>query len=170
MMPHRYLAKKARDFFIYRVLGVNDTPHRIALGAAVGMFIAWTPTVGVQMLLTGLLATLLRANKVVGLPWVWISNPVTMLPIYYGNYRLGRVLLGGDWPELRLDKVASTAGWWQKFYVLLQETLVVAWPLWLGSFIVAAAMAVPTYFIMRWAVNFYRRHRHGRVIEDRRPA
>jgi len=163
-MPYRFLAKKAKDFFVYRVLGINDTPHRIALGVAVGMFVAWTPTVGIQMVLTAFIAAMLGANKVVGLPWVWISNPATMLPIYYWNYRIGRLMLGGDWPPLRLRKVVRTEGWWQKFWVLLHETVVVAWPLWMGSLIVAAATAVPTYFIIRWAVIAYRRHRHRHLM------
>ena len=165
-MPHRYLAKKAKDFFAYRVLGVNDTPHRIALGVAVGMFIAWTPTVGVQMGLTVVVCALVGANKVVGLPWVWISNPATMLPIYYWNYRLGRLVLGGRWPPLRLGKVMKTPGWWQKFWILLEETVVVGWPLWLGSVIVAAATAVPTYFVIRWAVITYRRYRHHQPAQE----
>jgi hypothetical protein len=33
-----------------KFLMLDDTPHRIALGIAIGVFVAWTPTVGVQML------------------------------------------------------------------------------------------------------------------------
>ena len=52
----RFIANRLKTFFIYRVLHVDDTPHRIALGVAAGIFIAWTPTIGFQMLLTILLA------------------------------------------------------------------------------------------------------------------
>ena len=169
-MPYRYLARKAKDFLVYRVLGVNDTPHRIALGVAVGMFVAWTPTVGIQMVLTALICALLGANKVVGLPWVWITNPATMVPIYYWNYRLGRLVLGGHWPPLRLRKAMQTPGWWQKFHVLLHETMVVAWPLWLGSVIVGLAMAVPMYFAVRWAVTAYGQHRRHHVQSQQQEA
>ena len=32
-----------------RVLTLDDTPHSIALGTAIGMFVGLTPTVGIQM-------------------------------------------------------------------------------------------------------------------------
>jgi hypothetical protein len=165
-MPYRYVARKAKQFFLHNVLHVDDTPHRIALGVAIGMFWAWTPTVGIQMTLTIVFAFLLRANKLVGLPWVWISNPATMLPMYYGNYRLGRLLLGGTWPEIQFAHVIRTPGWFRKFWALMQETLHVAWPLWLGSVIVALAWAVPTYFIIRWAVIAYRARRRVHLAAE----
>ena len=62
-MPHRYIIRRLRRFFIYRVLHVDDTPHRIALGIAVGIFITWTPTIGMQMILTVLISALVGANK-----------------------------------------------------------------------------------------------------------
>ena len=46
---------------------------------AVAMFITFTPTVGLQMILSVFFAWLLRANKAVGIPIVWISNPATTL-------------------------------------------------------------------------------------------
>ncbi|HKI70697.1 MAG TPA: DUF2062 domain-containing protein, partial [Verrucomicrobiae bacterium] len=93
------MTRRIERFFVYRVLHVDDTPHRIALGVAVGIFVAWTPTVGFQMILTIILATLLRANKLVGIPFVWISNPFTLGVIYYPNYLLGKFILQGDYPE-----------------------------------------------------------------------
>ncbi len=103
-MPIKYAIQTAERFFIYRVLHVDDTPHRIALGVAVGIFVAWTPTFGLQMILTVLLATLLRGNKLVGLPFVWISNPVTAWPIYFKmNYPLGKAILRS--PKIDLDRL-----------------------------------------------------------------
>ena len=69
--------EKARNILVHRVLGVDDSPHRIALGVAVAFFVAWTPTLGFQMVLAIALATVLRANKAVTVPIVWLTNPVT---------------------------------------------------------------------------------------------
>ena len=49
------------------IVMLDDTPHSIALGTAIGLFIAWTPTVGIHMILVVALALLFRANKVAGL-------------------------------------------------------------------------------------------------------
>ena len=64
------------------LLMLDDTPHHIALGTALGVFIAFTPTVGIQMILVLLLAMLVRPffrfNNVAGLIAVYITNPVTV--------------------------------------------------------------------------------------------
>ena len=85
MMPYRYVWQRLKDFIVHKVLRLDDTPHRIALGVAIGFFVTWTPTIGIQMILVVALATLLKANKLVGVPFVWISNPFTIVPIYGPN-------------------------------------------------------------------------------------
>ena len=136
-MPLRYVVKQTERFFIYRVLHVDDTPHRIALGVAVGVFVAWTPTVGFQMILTIFLAWLLRANKLVGVPFAWISNPFTLIPIYmWCNYNVGRLLLPGDYPRPDFDAVVVTGTFHERFLALWNSTVHVFEPLWLGSIVV----------------------------------
>jgi len=162
-MPHRYIARKIKNFFIYRVLHVDDTPHRIALGVGIGMFITWTPTIGLQMILVVALSWLLGANKLVGVPFVWISNPFTLVPIYYPNYLIGRVILSSNCPDPDFIKAASAGGsvlnrmkvWWAETYNVLA-------PLWLGSMIVALVIGILSYGLIYYAVIKYRkiRHRH----------
>ncbi len=52
--------------FIQRILQINDTPESIALGTAVGIWLAMTPTVGIQMILMILIGTVLvwRVDRV----------------------------------------------------------------------------------------------------------
>ena len=90
----RAAIKSVKDFCILRILHADDPPHRLALGIAIGMFVTFTPLIGFQMLISVFLAWLLRANKLVGVPLVWISNPVTFVPIYYPCYWLGCKVLG----------------------------------------------------------------------------
>jgi len=113
----KFIAAKIERFLIYRVLSINDSPHRIALSVAIGIFITWTPTIGLQMMLTIALCFLLRANKLVGVPFVWISNPLTILPIYGPNYWVGCKILGHPpteaWKKLATAGSFST-GWWDR--------------------------------------------------------
>jgi uncharacterized protein (DUF2062 family) len=95
-MTYQSIKARLRRFFADRVLGVHDTTHRIALGVAVGVAVAMTPTIGLQMVLTVAVATALRANKVVGVPFAWISNPATLW-LYVPSYVLGSWLLGRPW-------------------------------------------------------------------------
>ena len=160
-MPIRYLAKRIERFFIYRVLHVDDTPHRIALGVAVGIFITWTPTIGFQMLLTVALAALLRANKVVGVPFVWLSNPFTLPPIYGPNYLVGCWLLRQKALDLGFLMAAhSTGGWIERIETWWNATWHVFWPLWVGSIVVGLLLGTLSYFMTRFAVVRYREHWH----------
>ena len=157
-MPYRFAWKRLVDFFVERVLHVHDTPHRIALGVAIGIFVAWTPTVGFQMVLTVALAWLLGANKLVGVPFVWISSPLTFVPIYLPNYYVGRWILSSDVPPPDFSKMADVTGGWLEWATTWWS---VTWqailPLWVGSLVVAAALAIPTYFATYYAVILYRR-------------
>ena len=157
-------AKAAQDwlkrFVKYRVLHINDTPHRIALGLAIGIFAAWTPAIGLQMALVVLLCWLFRANKIVGLPLVWISNPATVVPIYMPNFILGQWLLGTE-KELDFGPfgtgfqgswIERVRGWWEL-------TIDVFWPLWVGSLLVGLVLAVGVYFSTYHAVIYYRKKR-----------
>ncbi len=162
-MPHRYYWQKLKQVLVYRVLHADDTPHRIALGVAVGVAVAWTPTVGVQMIVAVAIATLLRANKIASVPFVWISNPLTLWPIFYPNYLLGRWILGsqGRAPDFRTvfshgDTLVERLG---NFWV---ETWHVFGPLWLGSSIVAITVGAGAYFIALRVIIVYRARRERR--------
>jgi len=59
-----------------------------------GLVVALMPLVGVQMLVVSLLAIfLVRANLPVLIGLQWISNPLTMGPIYYADYQIGMAFL-----------------------------------------------------------------------------
>ena len=72
-----------------------------ARGIAVGMAWAMTPLIGIQMWLVFL--TWIIAKKVfkfdfslvLGLAFTWVTNVVTMIPVYYLFYITGQVMRGG---------------------------------------------------------------------------
>ena len=74
------------------------------MGVALGAFIAFTPLIGLQTLLAALVATVVGASKKAAMLAVWISNPLTMGPIFAVTYQLG-VLLGSPAPAM-----AATSG------------------------------------------------------------
>ncbi len=77
------------------VTRLEDTPYRIAMGCACGLFSCVLPIFG-QMVVSMVLARLFRANVVASIPWTWLSNPATSLPLWYGCYRVGAALLRED--------------------------------------------------------------------------
>lgn len=84
--------------------------HSAAGAFAVGLFCAWLP-IPFQMVLSALLAMYFRVNLPLSVVLVWLTNPLTMPPMFYFAYRLGSFLL--DRPhhyqhfELSLDWLSS---------------------------------------------------------------
>ncbi|MBF0470363.1 MAG: DUF2062 domain-containing protein [Gammaproteobacteria bacterium] len=106
-MPPKFLSKLMPDHKTLRehrhlqVLGslIQDPRlwylnRRSASGAfAVGLFMAWVPLPS-QMIMAAALAVLFRVNLPLSVALVWITNPVTMPPMFYFAYRFGLALLG----------------------------------------------------------------------------
>ncbi len=162
---------RARRFIAQKVLHTGDSPHAIALGAGVATFIAFLPLVGLQTIIAVSIAALVRANKAVCIPIVWVTNPLTMGPIYYGCYALGRLVIppawSGDEAGLgRLIELAKTtslfqaAFWKDIFYVLIGAGL----DLWVGCALVGLVLSLVAYFVVRGSVIGYRERRRQRMI------
>ncbi len=85
----------------------------VAAAFAIGLFVAWIPTPG-QMILAALPALYFRANLPISVGLVWITNPLTMPPMFYFAYRLGLWILNQPSPdadfEFSLDSVMSGIG------------------------------------------------------------
>lgn len=169
----RAAIKNVKDFCVLRILHADDPPHRLALGIGIGMFVTFTPLIGFQMLISVFLAWMLRANKLVGVPLVWISNPVTFVPIYYPCYWLGCQILGqpvlsnkweeiGDsWAALAAD---PTARWSDKVRFWGGNLMDVIEPLWVGCLIVATVLGVISYYASLLTIRAYRMRRFGQLM------
>ena len=85
----RKLENIIKEKFINPVLHSTAPVPEVSLGVAVGVFLGFTPTVGVQMYLVAMVWTIYRYlfkkrfSLPVGVAMVWISNPLTMVPLYY---------------------------------------------------------------------------------------
>lgn len=68
------------------------TRHTLARGAAIGLFCAFLP-IPFQMVVAASFALIWRANLPLSVGLVWITNPLTMAPIFYFTYKLGAWIL-----------------------------------------------------------------------------
>lgn len=164
--------RKAKRFVLLRVLHANDPPHALALGLAIGVFVAMTPTIGAQMVIAAAIAASMRANKLLSVAAVWISNPVTMVQIYYVNWRVGQYFVdtsavtGEPGVRQQIDEIITRIGGLSNLFfhlldkIFWSDVLRLVWELgvelWIGSFIIGAACALPSYAISRWLITSYR--------------
>jgi len=83
----------------------------VSLAFAIGLFAAWIPTPG-QMAIAAVGAFYFRANLPISVALVWITNPLTMPPMFYFAYIVGLTFLGqstpGDDFEFNLDSILAS--------------------------------------------------------------
>jgi uncharacterized protein len=157
-----------RLFAVFRkILQIDDTPESIAKGVALGIFIAMTPTVGLQMILVVIVHSFAKANRMAGIVMCYLSNPATMLPIYWADYQVGRLLLGQPAiPRETFNKIFALEGpnllMQLKSFVenLMEFSWDVAGPLFLGGMIMGFFCGMPAYPV---TLKIIRRHRERKL-------
>ncbi|MGE0383566.1 MAG: DUF2062 domain-containing protein [Gammaproteobacteria bacterium] len=122
-----------------------------ATGAAIGLFFAFLPIPG-HMLLAAPTAVLARANVLVAIAAVWVTNPLTIAPMFYAAYRVGAWLLGTP-PQ------PVAFGWSAR--ALTDAALVVGEPLVVGCVLFAIGASAMGYLGVRiaWRWHAVRRWR-----------
>lgn len=64
-------------------------PPQVVRAIYLGSLVSFMPLVGLQVLIVFVSALLLRANLTIAVALQFITNPLTMAPIYYGTWRVG---------------------------------------------------------------------------------
>lgn len=76
-------------------------PWRMALSAGIGAFVAMTPTIGLQTVIVLGLVSIVGGNRGIGLLASVLANPWTIPFIFYADFRVGSLILGGgEWRGL----------------------------------------------------------------------
>lgn len=129
--------------------------HSLAKAFFIGMF--WMPIpMPWQMIAAALTAIRLRANLPLSVALVWISNPLTMPPIFYFNYQVGAWILGEHVQQFE---------WSSDPEKLLQLIEHIGVPLYVGSVVVGLVLgtvsSVAVICFWRWHVARAWRKRHA---------
>lgn len=139
----------------------NRRTASLALG--VGLFWAFVP-IPFQMAPAALIAVWWRVNVPIAMASVWITNPFTMGPIFYAQYRVGAWLLGQDPGDFHFE---LSLEW-------LTEGFMHIWqPMLLGTVVFAVVFSLLGYVVMNriWMVSVMRRYKarpHFRLHPFRR--
>jgi uncharacterized protein (DUF2062 family) len=134
--------------------------HSVARAMGIGLFAALMP-IPLQMLLAAILAIGVRANLPIGVSLVWLTNPLTMPPVFYCTYKIGAVLMG-----LPPKHFPHSLSWeW------ISEQLNTLWqPFLLGSLVAGVVLGVAGYFLTmgywRWWVGRQWRQRKAKRRES----
>jgi uncharacterized protein (DUF2062 family) len=134
---------------IRRLLAIDDPPERTAFAFSVGVFIAFSPLLGLHTILATLLAVIFRFNKIAIYAGTLVNNPLfTMVPIILASYSIGALLLGRPLGlshrhlELLEEPHLLTADYWRALY--RQDWDVLA-PFALGGLVLSCVCSVASY-------------------------
>lgn len=156
MPPPKRILEGGRFSVFGKVLHDPNLWHlnrRSAAGAfGVGLFMMYMPPVG-QMFMAAAAAIALRVNLPISVSLVWITNPVTIPPMYYFAYLVGAWIIG-----------APTKGFSIEFWMDWHNWVAVLAPLAVGMLVCAIVCGAAGYFTIQalWRWNLLRQIRHRR--------
>lgn len=152
----RFLGKLIHDPNLWHL-----NRHSVARGMAIGLFWAMIP-MPMQMLAAAAVAIPLRANLPISIGLVWLTNPITMPPVFYCTYKFGAWLSNS--PAVRMPSHLSLE--W------ITAELSMLWkPLLLGSFVAGLILAVLGYLLTMaywrwWVQRSWRKRQERRRLQQ----
>jgi uncharacterized protein len=143
----------------FRLVTIEDTPHSIALGVAIGIFFGFTPLWSLKTLLSIVVAWLFKSNKIAAAISVQLHDlTLPFIPaIYLWEYKLGYWAMHGQFP--RRPRIWNLA---LRDYIRWEVFFSVGRPILIGSIIIGLPCAALVYLICRGLV---RSHRASRAAE-----
>jgi len=129
----------------------GNHPKSTALSIAIGIYIGIAVPMGFQVWAMAVLLIVIRYNLVIASVVSLISNPLTVLPIYYVVISFGEFVLGIDFP-------------WELFYSFLDDPGIEKilefgtqgiMVFFTGSFLIATTISVPAYVISLRAITAF---------------
>ena len=163
-MPDAHIVRNHRHLKMFGTL-LHDANlwhlnrHSVSTAFAIGLFMACMP-IPFQMIPAAMLAIWFRANLPISVILVWVSNPVTIPPLFYFCYKVGTWILQTPPQPFAFEL---------SFEWLRQELLQDWQPLLLGCFVVGLSLSAIGYSAMR---GFWRWHvvREWQARKERRTA
>ncbi len=172
--------RRAIEYVGHRIKRLPDTPHKIALGFACGVFVSFSPLFGFHFIYAGLCAWIVRGNILASFIGTLVGNPLTFPLMATTSLTFGRWLMGveGESASFAAVKdafVAAAGGIWQslkaafglaepaldKLQPFLWEVFI---PYYIGGIVPGLIAAVGFYFLTQPLIDAYQSRRRARQM------
>jgi uncharacterized protein (DUF2062 family) len=176
--------RRTANYLGHRVRRLPDSPHKIALGIACGVFVSFSPLFGLHFFYAVFLAYVLRGNIIASLIGTAMGNPFTFPAIASSALWVGGRLVGGQGETLGFARIQHAfvdafQGLWNSFtsifgfgqnelYRMGEFFYEVFLPYLVGGSIVGFFVAVLTYFISVPLIRRYQKRRRERLMAKAR--
>ena len=136
-----------------KVLQLQESPHRIALAFAIGVFIAFSPTYGLHILSSVFLDWAPRRNYAAILLGNFVNNPWTTIPILGATMWTGCFILGiPDTPTFSWGNLSTEA--------IIKVAMPYVLPFTLGACTLGLLCSLLAYPLALFMITRYKKQRH----------
>ncbi|HEY0406707.1 MAG TPA: DUF2062 domain-containing protein [Pyrinomonadaceae bacterium] len=132
-----------------RLLAIDDPPERTALAFSIGVFIAFSPFLGLHTIMATALAFAFRFNKIAIYAGTFVNNPfLTLVPIILASYAAGAFVLGrplrlpAEGMELLMHPHLFTNAWWRQLFRQGSDVLL---PFSIGGMLLSVVCSLAAY-------------------------
>ena len=137
-----------RQFFL-----IDDTPHKIAAGVALGIFLGIAPGAGVAATLV--LSSIFRVNRLAAITGVLATNTWSLIVALPLAATVGGYLFGGDKSYL-IEKFNQSYQLGFKYFLSQEILFNIALPLVVGFVVVSGLAALFCYLIILSVIKLHR--------------
>lgn len=160
---------RALSYLWHRVRRIRATPHSIALGLGIGVFMSFSPLIGFHIIFAAIACALLGANFLAAAAGTMLCNPLTCPLMMIGNYHVGEMVLREEGrpdfkfevPDASLAQLVAHPG--HVVGQLMEALSPVLGPMFLGSTLLGLTFALPLYIVVRSLTASQQRRRTERL-------
>lgn len=155
--------RRSLRYLKLRLVRLSASPYSVAAGVAVGVAVAWTPFLGVHIIIAMAIGFVLRANLVAAALGTTFANPLTFPLIWASTWELGHLILGRTDQSLssNVDFVALFSH--MNFLKLWRPVLE---PMTIGALIPAGLSAVIAYITVYAIIRSFRNKKHHTLMQQ----
>lgn len=156
-------------YYYLRLLRLRGTPHSLALGVAIGVFVGITPTIPLHTITVLALTIIARSSFLAGLiASLLVCNPLTYVPIYYLALKIGNLVTPFylNWERVQevLSIVLSDASFETRLKPLVSLGYEAVIVMLAGGILLAAPFALASYYLFYFLIVTFRKKRREKQI------
>jgi len=170
--------RRAATYVLHRMRRLPDSPERICIGIAAGLYVSFLPIYGLHFLAAALLAWIFRGNILASLLSTFYGNPLTFPLMAAGALELGGWVMGtqirmsvtrvmaataraaGELKDNLITVFTGETAHWTRLARFFEDVYL---PYMVGGLLLGLPFAVAAYFVHLPLVRAYQRARQKRL-------
>ena len=153
--------RRVLEYYSHRMKRLPDSPTRIALGFACGVYVSFTPFFGLHFLVAAAIAWALRGNVFASALGTFVGNPLTFPFIAAASLEIGAWVFGTPFSA----EAVQDLGFIDMVILFLSNIHELVLPYFVGGLAPGLLCAVISFYVVRPLVERYQRRRRARLVK-----